>query len=49
MGRYGSVLDNVGSEVDTMIKVNLIAIGKVKEDYFSKGIEEYAKRLKKYC
>lgn len=32
-----------------MIKVNLIAVGKVKEEYFSKGIEEYRKRLKKYC
>ena len=32
-----------------MIKVNLIAVGKVKEEYFSKGIEEYAKRLRKYC
>ena len=32
-----------------MIKVNLIAVGKVKESYFSLGIEEYAKRLKKYC
>ena len=32
-----------------MIKVNLIAVGKVKESYFSQGIEEYAKRLKRYC
>lgn len=32
-----------------MIKVNLIAVGKVKEKYFSLGIEEYKKRLGKYC
>ena len=32
-----------------MIKVNLYAVGKVKEEYFAKGIEEYAKRLKRYC
>ena len=32
-----------------MIKVNLYAVGKVKEDYFAKGIAEYLKRLKKYC
>ena len=32
-----------------MIKINLIAVGKVKEKYFSDGIEEYKKRLKKYC
>ena len=32
-----------------MIKINLIAVGRVKEGYFSQGIDEYAKRLKKYC
>lgn len=32
-----------------MIKVNLIAVGKVKEKYFSDGIAEYKKRLTKYC
>ncbi len=32
-----------------MIKINLVAVGKVKEKYFSDGIKEYAKRLSKYC
>ena len=32
-----------------MIKVNVVAVGKVKEKYFSLGIEEYKKRLGKYC
>lgn len=32
-----------------MIKVNIVAVGKIKEKYFRDGIEEYAKRLKKYC
>jgi len=32
-----------------MIKINLIAVGKVKEKYFADGITEYAKRLQKYC
>lgn len=32
-----------------MIKVNLIAVGKVKEKYFSDGIAEYKKRLVKFC
>ena len=32
-----------------MIKVNVIAVGKVKEKYFLEGINEYAKRLGKYC
>ncbi len=32
-----------------MIKVNLVAVGKVKEKYFSDAIGEYAKRLSKYC
>ena len=32
-----------------MIKVNVVAVGKVKEKYFRDGIDEYAKRLSKYC
>ena len=32
-----------------MIKINLVAVGKVKEKYFAEGIEEYKKRLGKYC
>ena len=32
-----------------MVKVKIIAVGKVKEKYFSDGIEEYAKRLSRFC
>ena len=32
-----------------MIKINLVAVGKVKEKYFSDGIDEYAKRLSRFC
>lgn len=32
-----------------MIKVTVVAVGKVKEKYFAQGIDEYAKRLGKYC
>ena len=32
-----------------MVKVNIIAVGKVKEKYFLEGILEYSKRLSKYC
>lgn len=32
-----------------MIKVNVVAVGKVKEKYFSDGISEYAKRLSRFC
>lgn len=32
-----------------MVKVNIVAVGKVKEKYFADGINEYAKRLSKYC
>ena len=32
-----------------MIKVNLVAVGKVKEKYFADGIAEYSKRLSKFC
>ena len=32
-----------------MIKVNVIAVGRVKERYFADGIAEYSKRLSKFC
>lgn len=32
-----------------VVKVNLICIGKIKEQYFTDGINEYKKRLSKYC
>ena len=32
-----------------MIKINLVAVGKVKEKYFADGISEYKKRLGKFC
>jgi len=32
-----------------MIKINLVAVGKVKEKYFADGIAEYAKRLSRFC
>ncbi len=32
-----------------MIKINVVAVGKVKEKYFLDGISEYSKRLSKYC
>ena len=32
-----------------MIKVNIVAVGKVKEKYFLDGISEYSKRLSKFC
>lgn len=32
-----------------MIKINVVAVGKVKEKYFSDGISEYAKRLSRFC
>ena len=32
-----------------MIKVNVVAVGKVKEKYFADGIAEYSKRLSRYC
>jgi 23S rRNA (pseudouridine1915-N3)-methyltransferase len=32
-----------------MIKVNVIAVGKVKEKYFREAVEEYSKRLSRFC
>ena len=32
-----------------MIKINVVAVGKVKEKYFKDGIDEYAKRIGRYA
>ena len=32
-----------------MIKITLVAVGKIKEKYFSEGIAEYRKRLSAFC
>lgn len=31
------------------MKITIIAVGKIKESYFKGAIEEYSKRLSKYC
>ena len=32
-----------------MLKVNIVAVGKIKEKYFADGIDEYSKRLSRFC
>ncbi|MGE4284147.1 MAG: 23S rRNA (pseudouridine(1915)-N(3))-methyltransferase RlmH, partial [Clostridia bacterium] len=32
-----------------MLTIRLITIGKIKEKYLTSGINEYAKRLSRYC
>ena len=32
-----------------MLSINIICVGKVKEKFFKDAIEEYSKRLSKYC
>lgn len=32
-----------------MFKVNVVAVGKVKESYFKEALDEYAKRLTRFC
>lgn len=32
-----------------MLKISIIAVGKIKEKYLKLGIEEFSKRLSKYC
>ena len=32
-----------------MLSINIICIGKIKEKFFKEAIDEYSKRLSKYC
>ena len=32
-----------------MLTINILCIGKIKETFFKEAINEYSKRLSKYC
>ena len=32
-----------------MLTINVLCVGKIKENYLKDGINEYSKRLSKYC
>ena len=32
-----------------MLTINIVCIGKIKENFFKAAIDEYSKRLSKYC
>ena len=32
-----------------MLTINIICVGKLKEKFFKDAIDEYSKRLSKYC
>lgn len=32
-----------------MLNINIVCVGKIKEEYLKNGIEEYSKRISKYC
>ena len=32
-----------------MLTINILCVGKIKEDYLKDAIKEYSKRLSKYC
>ena len=32
-----------------MLKINIVCVGKIKEQFLKDAIDEYSKRLKKYC
>ena len=32
-----------------MLNINIVCVGKIKEKFFTNAIEEYSKRLSKYC
>lgn len=31
------------------MKINIVAVGKIKEEFFVRAIDEYSKRLQKFC
>ena len=37
------------SKETTMLTINIICVGKLKEKFFVEAVQEYSKRLSKYC
>ena len=40
---------NIFIRGNTMLNINIICVGKLKENYLKDAISEYSKRLQKYC
>lgn len=43
-----SSLRNQSASGDFFVQIQIIAVGKIKEDYLKRGIEDYAKRLSRH-
>ena len=35
--------------ISFQLKITIIAVGKIKESFIKKGIDEYVKRLRRFC
>lgn len=45
----GDMTTNVRRKGWIKMKITILAVGKIKEKYFTAAIQEYAKRLNRYC
>jgi 23S rRNA (pseudouridine1915-N3)-methyltransferase len=44
---YGGSLDS--GVVQRMIKLNIVCVGKIKEEFYRQAVAEYVKRLTRFC
>lgn len=51
MGVFGDnrAVRSLDSGVVCMIKVNIVCVGKIKEEFFRQAVAEYSKRLSRFC
>ncbi len=43
------IADHVCDMQEVSVKITLICVGKIKEDFYRKAVSEYVKRLGRYC
>lgn len=41
--------DSISGGMEIRMKITIVCVGKIKEKYFTQGIDEYSKRLSRYC
>lgn len=48
-GKKNAIIKTLEEKREIYLKITLITVGKIKEKYFTMAIDEYAKRLSRYC
>jgi 23S rRNA (pseudouridine1915-N3)-methyltransferase len=48
-GKVRACMDRLSNNWEESMKITVLAVGKLKERYFTEAVKEYSKRLSRYC